>query len=134
MPDQDKKYKIILVDDDRFLLDMYVNKFSSAGHDSEVFFSGGELIDRLKDNSLPKPDVIVLDIVMPGVDGLQVIETIHKENLAPGSIIVMLTNQTGDVDIERAKKWGVHGYIVKATSIPSEVVDMVLKIAKDNGK
>jgi CheY-like chemotaxis protein len=134
MPEQDKKYRIILVDDDRFLLDMYSNKFSKAGHEPEVFFNGSDLLERLRDNSAPKPDIVVLDIVMPEVNGLQVIETMRKENLAPDSIVIMLTNQASDIDIEKAKKWKVHGYIVKATSIPSEVVDTVLEIAESNGK
>ncbi len=134
MENGDKKYHILMVDDDRFLLDMYVNKFNKAGHKTETFFSGNEFLDRLKDHSLPKPDIILLDIVMPAIDGLDILEKIKNENLAPDSLIVMLTNQSEGDKVEKAKSLGVNGYVVKATSIPSEVVDMVIKIAEENGK
>jgi CheY-like chemotaxis protein len=75
-----------------------------------------------------KPDVILLDIVMPYMDGLELLKTIRTENLAPDAIVVMLTNQSQSSDIERAKELKVDGYIVKASTIPSEVLHEVEKI------
>jgi CheY-like chemotaxis protein len=80
------------------------------------------------------PDVIVLDIIMPTMDGLEMLGVMRKENLAKDSVVVMLTNQPDEVD--RAKALGVDGYIVKATTIPSGVVEEVLNIynkKKKNG-
>ena len=69
---------------------------------------------------------------MPGMDGLQVLEEIRKQKIAPNATIVMLTNESNVAEIEKAKQLAVNGYIVKATSIPSEVVGDVLAIYKEN--
>ena len=66
---------------------------------------------------------------MPGMDGLELLKIIKQENLAPDSVIIMLTNQADD--FEKAKALGVDGYIIKATTIPSEVVDQVLTIYRN---
>lgn len=126
-----KNYKILLVDDDKFLLDMYSNKFTKDGFEVKTALSGQNALDKLKDFN---PDIIMADVVMPGMDGLEFMENIKKDNLAPEAILVMLTNQGDSYDIEKAKNLKLHGYIVKATSIPSEVVSEVLKIVEANKK
>ncbi len=121
-----KKYKVLLVDDDRFLLDMYSIKFTKSGHTTKVASSSADALKMLKDGFVP--DVIVLDIIMPSMDGLELLEVIRKEKLTPNTKVVMLTNQSQPTDIERATKLGVAGYIVKASTIPSEVVKEVEEI------
>ncbi len=119
-------YRLYLVDDDRFLLDMYAVKFKAAGHDVTAFQSGEEALAALREK--PAPDALLLDIVMPGTDGFEVLETIRKENLIPESKVIVLSNQGQESDIERAKKLGAAGYIIKASAIPSEVFAETLKI------
>jgi len=118
---------VLLVDDDKFLLEMYKKKFESCGTSVEVALGGEEALQKLRGGL--KPELVLLDIIMPGIDGLEVLETIRKEGLCPMSCLIMLTNESDKEKIERAKKSGIKGYIVKATSIPSEVVDEALKIA-----
>ena len=65
---------------------------------------------------------------MPGVDGFEVLETIHKEKLATSSRIIVLSNQGQESDIEKAKALGAHGYIIKASAIPSEVYTETIRI------
>ena len=127
----DKKYSILIVDDDKMLLDMYSIKFSKIGLSTNAIPNPLQALKLLRDGL--SPDIIMIDIVMPTMDGLQVLETIRKEKLAVSSTIVMLTNQSQSADIERAKTLGADGYIVKATSIPSEVVSEVMDIAKKHG-
>lgn len=69
---------------------------------------------------------------MPGMDGLDLLKKIREEKLLPDSTIIMLTNQADDFD--KAKVFGVDGYIIKATTIPSEVVDQVLNVYKNKQK
>lgn len=118
--------KVLLVDDDQFLLDMYAIKFNKAGYEVKTADSTALGLKHLRDGF--NPTVILSDIVMPGMDGLEFVGAIRKENLAPKSVIVMLTNQGLSDDIGRAKKMNVDGYIVKATTIPSEVLNQVEKI------
>ncbi len=114
-------YRIYLVDDDHFLLDMYAVKFKAAGHDVTACQGGEELLKVLKEKGAP--DAILLDIIMPGMDGFQVLEAIKKEKLVPATTkVIVLSNQGQDSDIEKAKALGAAGYIVKASAIPSEVL------------
>lgn len=119
-------YRIYLVDDDRFLLDMYAVKFKAAGHEVTAFQSGTAALEGLRKG--PAPDAILLDVVMPEVDGFGVLETIRKENLGGSMKIIMLTNQGQPADIERATQFKVDGYIIKASAIPSEVYSETIRI------
>ena len=121
-------YHIYLVDDDRFLLDLYAVKFKNAGHDVGVFNSGEELIAALQKEGSVAPDVILLDIIMNGMTGFEALETMQKENLVRGSKVVFLTNQGQESDIERAKQLHADGYITKASAIPSEVYAETIRI------
>src|SRR5665213_2448007 len=112
-------YRIYLTDDDRFLLDMYAVKFKAAGHDVSVFQSGNAVLEELR--TKPAPDALLLDIIMPEIDGFQVLETIRKEKLAPTMKTIVLSNQGQETDVEKAKILGAVGYIIKASAIPSEV-------------
>jgi CheY-like chemotaxis protein len=123
--------KIMLVDDDKFLLDMYAIKFSKAGYEVKTADSTDGGLKLIRDGYIP--NVMLCDIVMPGMDGLDLVGAIRKERLAPNTIMIMLTNQGSSDDISRAKKLGVDGYIVKATTIPSEVLTEVERICKSKG-
>ncbi len=128
----DKKYSVLLVDDDKFLLDMYSLKFSKSGLAVQAVIGSLQALKLLREGL--SPDIVILDIVMPTMDGLELLETMRKEKLASKATVVMLTNQSQSADIERAKTLGVDGYIVKATTIPSEVVSEVMDIVKKHRK
>ena len=127
-----KKYKIFIVDDDKFLLNMYVMKFAKEGMDAEAISDPAEALEKIKAGT--KPDIILSDMVMPGMDGIEFLSKIKNEKLLPDAIFIILSNQGQQSDIDRAKELGVDGYIVKATTIPSEVIKQTLRIAKENGK
>jgi CheY-like chemotaxis protein len=126
------KYKVFLVDDDTFLLNMYSVKLSKNGFEVNTALSGQEAIKKIKAGY--EPDIMLLDVIMPGMDGLKVLEDIRREHLVPNATIVMLTNQSDSGDIEKAKALGMDGYIVKATTIPSEVIKSVLEIHHNKHK
>jgi CheY-like chemotaxis protein len=67
---------------------------------------------------------------MPVMDGLETLGNIRKENLAKSSVIIILSNNGQSSDIDKAKGLGINGYIVKATTIPAEVVGEVLRVLK----
>lgn len=125
MPEPTKR-RVLIVDDDQFLLNMYSIKFQKSGFAVDTAVGGQDALNKLRDG-VP-PDIMLLDVVMPGMDGMELLENIRKEKLAPQATVIILSNQNQPADIERARALGIASYIVKASSIPSEVVNEVLKV------
>jgi CheY-like chemotaxis protein len=129
---ENTKKRVLIVDDDKFLLNMYSIKFSKANFEVNSAMSGEEAFTKIKEGYIP--DIILLDIVMPGMDGFDVLAKLKKDNVAPNALVIMLTNQGQLSDIEKAKSFGIGGYIIKATTIPSEVVEEVTRIYNSQKK
>ena len=127
MAPNNKKAKIFIVDDDKFLLDMYSLKFTEQGFAVETSLSSDEALQKLK-NKDSAPDVLLLDIVMPSMDGFELLSKIKEESLVPGAFIIFLSNLGESQEIEKAKSMGVDGYIIKASRTPSEVVEKVVEL------
>ncbi len=120
-------YRMYLVDDDKFLLGLYATKFRNAGYDVETAQGGEALLTALRQDPKP-PDVMLLDIIMPGLDGFETVEALRKEQLAPRAKIIFLSNQGQETDLEKARELHADGYIIKASAIPSEVLAEVGRI------
>jgi CheY-like chemotaxis protein len=120
------KITILVTDDDTFLLDVYSQKFTKSGYMVYAADSGEMALKKLHEGL--KPDIMLFDVIMPGMTGLELLEAIRTENLVPNATVIMLTNQNAPEDLSTAKRLGVDGYIVKAMAIPSEVLVEVEKI------
>ena len=123
-----KKRTVLIVDDDKFLLDMYTVKFKEG--DFEVVGVVGimDALKQLKEGF--EPDVVLLDLVMPAMDGFEFLQKVKNEKLAEKAKFIVLSNLGQDSDIEKGKRYGADGYIVKASATPSEVVQYVTGILK----
>lgn len=126
---ENKKRKILIIDDDKFLLNMYSIKLKSFDFEVDTASSGQEVLNKLRDGA--SPDILLMDVVMPSMDGIELLERIRKEKYVPQATVIVLSNQNQPDDIERAKKLGISSYIVKANMIPSEVVKEIIKVIKD---
>jgi len=124
------KKSILVVDDDKFLIALYQKKFTSEGWEVETALSAVEALQKLR-NGLA-PSAVVFDIIMPGIDGVEFLKTMHSEKLAANSAKIALTNQSETENVEKIKTLVIDDYIVKASMIPSEVVDEVKKIVEKN--
>jgi CheY-like chemotaxis protein len=124
-----RKRKILIVDDDNFILDMYALKFSQNDFEVYTASSGMHALEKLKNNLCP--DVVLMDITMPEMDGFEVLEQMNTQKLCPDCIKIILSNKSEQKDIEKSHQLGVVGYIVKASSTPAEVIDQVVKILKE---
>ena len=120
------KKTILIVDDDSFLLDMYALKFNKSGFIVATALGSESAIEQLKSGLIP--DIILLDIMMPVMDGFEFMEKMKEENLASSSIRIILSNRGQASDITRGEELGASGYIVKASSTPSEVIEQVSAI------
>lgn len=121
-----EKNKILIVDDDSFLLDMYALKFSQNNFEVHTAINGADAFDKIKSGL--NPNVVLLDIIMPEMDGFEMLEKINQANLSPDSIKIILSNKSQQSDIDRGNSLGVAGYIVKANSTPMEVINQVTSI------
>ncbi len=121
-----KKLSVFIIDDDQFLLDTYALKFSKVGYDVAHATSGQEALKKLRDGL--KPDILLIDQIMPGMTGLELVMNLRKEKICSDATIIMLTNQNSPEDVETARKLNADGYIVKAMAVPSEVLGEVEKI------
>lgn len=122
----DPKKKILIIDDDSFLLDMYALKFNQSNFSVTTALGPEPALEKLHQGFVP--DVVLLDIVMPVMDGFELMEKLKEENLATQAIFIILSNRGQASDIARGESLGAAGYIVKASSTPSEVIEKVNSI------
>ncbi len=134
MAEEKKKvsYSVFLVDDDKFLLDMYTLKFKDSGCEIDAMTDPRAALEKLRGGA--NPNIILLDVVMPSMTGFEFLEAVRKEGLAKSTTIIMLTNQGQQEDIDKAMSLGASGYIIKASSIPSEVLQKTLTIVETKQK
>lgn len=119
----DNKPSVLLVDDDKFLLDMYAMKFTQAGYNAHASLSVRNALDTLRGGFAA--DAVVFDLIMPQEDGFFLLDTIRTEKLAQHASLIALSNQSNEADKKKAMDLGATDFIVKASMIPSEVVDAV---------
>lgn len=117
------KKKILIVDDDSFLLDMYALKFSQSTFEVTTALGPEQALEKLRGGF--SPDVMLLDIVMPVMDGFELMEIMNTEKLAPQARRIVLSNRGQPSDVTRGEELGAVGHIVKASSTPSEVIEKV---------
>ena len=118
--------KILLVDDDGFLRDMYASKFLSSGYEVETAEGSTSALTKFPDDVVY--DVVILDMVMPGTSGVELLHILKEQFPNQVKHFIFLSNQGQEEDIREATEAGAIGYIIKAQSIPSEVVRSVEKI------
>ena len=121
-------YHALIIDDDEFLLDMYAVKFRESGFSVDVAPSASDAMERIK-NGL-SADVILLDLVMPGMDGLEFLRTLKTAKMLPDAKIIILTNLGQKEDVDKGLRMGAADYVIKAHHTPSEVVKKVQEILK----
>jgi DNA-binding response OmpR family regulator len=118
---------IMLVEDDPMLVEMYQAKFEMEGHDVVVATNGQESLRLLEDYT---PDILLLDILMPKLNGFHVLKEIKKKpNLRQIPVILLTNLGEAEVDMnqELARALGVNDYLIKSHHTPDEVVAKVMK-------
>jgi CheY-like chemotaxis protein len=120
--------KVLIIDDDGFLLDMYSVKLREMGFDTEIALSALEALEKIRTGI--SPEVVLLDIIMPGMDGFEFLETVKKEKLLKNSKIIILSNLGQDEDIKKGLALVASDYIIKAYFTPSEIVKKIEKLFK----
>lgn len=124
--------KILLVEDDTILVEMYQAKFELEGHDVKVATNGEDCLKVLEEF---EPDLILLDILMPKLNGFHVLKEIKKQpNLRQIPVILLTNLGQAEVDMnqELAKALGVNDYLIKSHHTPDEVVAKAVKVMSNH--
>lgn len=122
--------KILLIEDDVFLSDIYMTKFQEVGYVIEAADSGTQGLQKAKEGT---PDVILLDIVLPKMNGLEVLEKLKADADTKSIPVIILSNLGSEDDVKVGMKKGASSYIIKSQFTPSEVVECVEKTLKKEG-
>jgi two-component system alkaline phosphatase synthesis response regulator PhoP len=114
--------KILIVEDDLQISNMYQKKFQIDGWNPILAYDGKQGLDKAL---VEKPDLILLDIIMPEIDGLTVLKRLKKDPRTKKIPVIMLTVLKDDEKIGRAMKLGAADYLVKSSLTPSQVADKI---------
>jgi len=119
---ENKKRKILIIEDEKFLLEIYQSRFEKEGYQVFAAING---LAGLKLAQKEKPDLIILDILMPGMDGYEVIKKLKENNQTKEITILVLSNLGQREEINQGLKLGANDYIIKTDLTPSELVNKV---------
>ncbi len=123
-------YKILVVEDDKFLRELITQKLAREGYDVKEAVDGEEGVVKVKEE---KPDVILLDLILPGIDGFEVLAKIKEDPEVENIPVVILSNLGQRDDVERGLKLGAVDFLIKAHFTPGEIIEKIEKIMKDRG-
>ncbi len=119
-----KNQKVLIIEDEESLLQMYQTKFEHENYEVVTAGDGSEGIVKAKSE---KPDIILLDIILPKKDGFMVLKELKADKATSDIKVIMLTNLGQDEDVSKGKKLGAVDYLVKANLTPAQLVDKVAK-------
>jgi len=117
--------KILVVEDDKFLRDLIVQKLLKEGFDVSEAVDGEQGIKKIKE---VKPDLILLDLILPGIDGFEVLTEVKKDPVLAEIPVIILSNLGQKDDIERGLKLGAADYLIKAHFTPGEIIEKIKNI------
>ncbi len=122
--------KILLIEDEQILVELYQMKFENEGLNLIVAMDGEDGLMMAKKE---KPDLILLDIVLPGMNGYQVLDALKADKETKNIKVYILSNLGQKEEIDQGLEGGADGYLIKANITPSQLVDSVRKVLDGQG-
>lgn len=117
--------KILIAEDDGFIAEVYDTKLTFEGFEVVIATDGVEAIEKIKST---KPDVILLDVMMPKMNGLEVLEKIRQDKEFKKTPVLILTNAGEKDSVTKALQLGATDYLIKSSYTPEEVVEKIKQI------
>jgi CheY-like chemotaxis protein len=118
--------KILLVEDEEIMVDLLQRKLSREGYEVFVARDGEEGLRKMREMD-PKPDLVLLDIIMPKMGGFEVMEEMKKDESLKNIPVIVISNSGQPVELDRAKKLGANDWLIKTEFDPNEVLEKVKK-------
>jgi DNA-binding response OmpR family regulator len=120
-------HKILIVEDDKFVRELISQKLTEEKFEVSSAKDGEDGVVKIESE---KPDLILLDLILPGIDGFEVISRVRKNPNTESIPIVILSNLGEKNDVDRGIKLGANDYMIKAHFTPKEIVEKVRSILK----
>jgi len=114
--------KILLVEDEEILINILSKKLEKEGYEVTIARNGQEGLESMRKD---KPDLILLDVVMPKMSGFEVMEEMNKDEKLKKISVIIVSNSGQPVELDRAKKLGAKDWLIKTDFDPQEVVEKV---------
>ena len=121
----DQKVKVLLVEDEQMIADMYKLRLEEDGYEVIVTDKGSEAIEIAKNQ---KPAIVLLDIILPETDGFSILQTLKGDDDTKKIPVLMLTNLGQESDQLKGEQFGAVGYFVKSQHTPAEVLNEIKKV------
>jgi len=118
--------KILLIEDEEILIDLLQRKLTKEGYEVSVARDGEEGLKKMREME-PKPDLILLDIIMPKMGGFEVMEEMAKDENLKKIPVIVISNSGQPVELDKAKKLGAKDWLIKTEFDPKEVLEKVKK-------
>lgn len=118
---------VLLVEDDPFLVDIYTTKLKENGFLVEAAKDGEEALSKIKEK---KPLLVILDIVLPHLDGWEILKKIKEDSKFKNLKVIVLSNLGQKSEVEKGLSLGATKYLIKAHYTPSQVVEEIKQILK----
>ena len=119
-----QKKKIMIVEDDVFVMDIYHTKLTQEGFEVISATNGMDGLKKLKAEK-ELPDLMLLDILMPYMDGLEMLAEVKKDDRLKDIPVILLTNLSQKVDVEKGMGLGANDFLIKSHFTPSEVLEKI---------
>lgn len=116
--------KILLIEDEEIMIDLLQRKLSGVGYDVLVAKDGEEGLKLMRES---RPDLVLLDIVLPKKDGFEVMEEKKKDKDLKKIPVIIVSNSGQPVELNRAKESGAKDWLIKTEFDPQEVLEKVKK-------
>jgi len=114
--------RILLIEDDPFIADIYLTKLKETGFEVEIAKDGEKALKQIQKK---KPDLLLLDVVLPNINGWELLRKVKADPKLKDIKVIILSNLEQRVEIEKGLKLGANKYLIKAHYTPSEVIAIV---------
>lgn len=118
--------KILLIEDEEIMVNLLERKLTKEGYEVLVARDGEEGLKKIKE-MVPKPDLVLLDIIMPKMNGFEVMEKMNEDEELKKVPIIVISNSGQPVELDKAKKMGAKDWLIKTEFDPKTVIEKVQK-------
>ena len=116
--------KILIIEDEKIMIDLLQKKLTNEGYQVAVAQDGVEGVEKMQKE---KPDLILLDVMMPRMNGFEVMEKMHQDPGLKSIPVIVISNSGQPVELDRVKKLGAKDWLIKTEFDPQQVIEKVLK-------